>query len=167
MSNYFILQLKREYGVMIDSDAFLGAFTMDSEGQRIKVGPWSLGPGHRPQQPSDLSSTLPTDYKLVDQEGIRVSMYKKWKKYYRHAAGHIPYAVCKANGASPLWMEDGSEEQEFEIGGIGGVDINDGESDIEEHLTRTQRLGGRPLNDKGNHSQGKIKTSYSGNGIYG
>lgn len=174
MSNYFILQLNPEHGVMIDSDAFLGAFSMDREGQRVKVGPWSLGPGHRPQQPSDPSSTLPTEYKLVDQEGIRVSMNNKWEKYYRHAAGHIPYAVCKANGASPLRMdgaggtEDESEEQEFETGGIGGIGINYRESDIEAYTTRTQRPGGRPLtgNDKGN-TQGKIMTSYTGNGIYG
>jgi hypothetical protein len=163
MSNYFILQLHPENGVMIDSDAFLGAFSMDREGQRVKVGPWSLAPGHRSRQPSDPSSTVPTE--LVDQEEIRVSMYNKWEKYYRHAAGHIPYAVCKANGAPPLGMddvdgdspcasasriEDESEEQGFEIGGIGHIPIETG---IEEHAQRTGRPGGRPLKGKGSHSQ--------------
>ena len=79
--------------MIIDSDAFLGAFTMDQGGQRIKMAPWLLGPGYRPQNPTDESTTLPTDYKLVDQEEIRVSMGDKWEKYYQHAAGHIPYAV--------------------------------------------------------------------------
>jgi hypothetical protein len=141
MSNNFALQLRREYGVIIDSDAFLGAFTMEQGGQRVKMGPWSLGPGHRPQEPSDQSTTLPTDYKLVDQEGIRVSMYKKWEKYYRHAAGHIPYAVCKANGALPLGYDNvdgvlptGMEEE----------DEDEGESEIDQEEHR--RPGGRPLN---------------------
>lgn len=157
MSNYFILQLRREYGVIIDSDAFLGAFFMDNRGQRIKVGPWRLGPGHRLQQPSDQSTTLPTNYyKLIDQEGIWVSMYDKWGKYYHHAAGHIPYAVCKANGASPLGMDNfqveesasGTDDENEEFDGI-----DDGES-IEGHITK--RPGGRPLNGNGDHSGDKL-----------
>lgn len=145
MSNYFTLQLRREYGVIIDSDAFLGAFTMDGGGQRVKVGPWSLGPGHRPQQPSDESTTLPTDYKLVDQEEIRVSMYKKWEKYYWHAAGHIPYAVCKANGVPSLVNEnlDGVLPT-----GMEDENEDDGESEIDPDERR--RWGGRPLNGKDN-----------------
>ena len=123
--------------MIIDSDAFLGAFTMDTGGTRVKVGPWSLGPGHRPQQSSDQSTTLPMDYQLVDQEDKRVSMFKKWETYYRHAAGHIPYAVCKANGAPPLGIEDENED--------------DGESEID--VDEPRRLGGRPLNGKNNHSQ--------------
>ena len=175
MSNYFVLQLQHEHGVMIDSDAFLGAFTMDRGGQRVKIGPWSLGPGHRPRNPSDQSTTLPTDYELVDQEGIRVSMTRKWEKYYLHAAGHIPYAVCKAKGVPPLVdntnggshrtrrMEDGNDDQDFEIGGIGGADI-DGESEMEDQVVEqgSKRPGGRPLNGKGIHCLDKIKTAYIG-----
>ena len=142
MSNYFTLQLQREFGVIIDSDAFLGAFSMDRDGQRVKVGPWSLGPGHRPLQPLDQSTTLPSDYQLVDQEERRISGYKKWEKYYRHAAGHIPYAVCKANGVPPLGIQDEDEDE--------------GESEID--LGEHQRAGGRPVNgSKDNHSQDEIE----------
>jgi hypothetical protein len=163
MSNYFILQLNRELGVTIDSDAFLGAFTMvDGGGQRVKVGPWHLGPGHRPRQPPCQSATLPTDYQLVDQEEIRISQYNKWDKYYRHAARHIPYAVCKANGASSLGRENVDEERGFEIGGIGDGEpetgVDDGETEIEEHLG--MRPGGRPLNGKHDHAQDKTNTTY-------
>ena len=150
-----MLQLRPEYGVMVDSDAFLGAFTMENGGQRVKIGPWSLGPGYRPQQTSDhpAQSILPTDYKLIDQENIRVPMRLKWEKYYWHAAGHIPYAVCKANGAPPLDTDsvnegptcasqtdngDGDDEPDIEMGGIG--------FDHESGYTLKERLGGRPLN---------------------
>ena len=84
MSNYFTLQLHYEYGVIIDSDAFLGAFTMDMGGQRVKAGPWSLGfrPIHH------FTNGPPAG----NQEDKRVFMFKKWETYYWHAAGHIPYA---------------------------------------------------------------------------
>ena len=153
MSNYFILQLRQEYGVILDSDAFLGAFSMDREGQRVKMGPWPLGPGHRPQEPPVQSTTiLPTDYKLISQDEIRASMCIKWEKYYWHSAGHIPYAICKANGAPPLDVEtdnghppldnnriDEDEEQDIETGGIG---FDQGDSEVDP---QPRRLGGRPL----------------------
>lgn len=117
---------------------------MDRGGERVKIGPWLLGPGHRPQGPPDQStnSNSRTDYKFVNQEEIRVAMQAKWEKYYRHAAGHIPYAVCKANGAPPL---GDSEEQDFEMGGI---DFDEGESEIEEPLARNHT--GRPSDGEGN-----------------
>ena len=73
------LQLRHEYGVIIDSDAFLGALTKDTGSQRVKGGLWSLGLGHR--QSSDQSTTLPMDYQLVDQDNKQVSMFKKWERY--------------------------------------------------------------------------------------
>jgi hypothetical protein len=151
MSNYFTLQLPPEYGVIINSDAFLGAFTMDRGEGRVKTGPWILGPGYRPQQPPDQSpsqaTTLPTDYKLIDQEEIRVPMRDNWEKYYRHAAGHIPYAVCKANGAPPLEKDNEDEERDFEMGGIG---FEDGDSELETGtVTRSPLAGGRPFRVNG------------------
>lgn len=133
---------------MVDSDAFLGAFTMDSDkgGQHVKIGPWPLGPGYRPQQPPDQSNPtiLPTDYKLIDQKEIRKHMRIKWEKYYFHAAGHIPYAVCKVNGAPPLDMDAASDVQSCS----GEVGNEDEESEIGESLRRGH--GGRPLNGKQN-----------------
>ena len=71
------LQLRHEYGVIIDSDTFLGAFTMDTGSQRVKGGLWSLVLGHR--QSSNQSTTLPMDYQLVDQDNKRVSMLRSGK----------------------------------------------------------------------------------------
>ena len=165
MSNYFTLQLPPEYRMIIDSDAFLGAFTMDQGGQRIKIGPWLLGPGYRPQHPSDESTTLPTEYKLIDQEEIRVPMGDKWEKYYRHAAGHIPYAVCKANGVSPLagGMDD-EDEQDFEMGGIGFESFDDSQSESPLTVTRrplpVSQTGGRPLDGECNHNQDENLKAY-------
>ena len=132
MSNYFTLQLHYEYGVIIDSDAFLGAFTM-VKGLKLAPGLWV----------SDQSTTLPMDYQLVNQEDKRVFMFKKWETYYWHTAGHIPYAVCKANRVPSLGMEDENED--------------DGESEID--MDKPRRLEGRPLNGKNNHNQDKINVA--------
>ena len=163
MSNYFVLQLRQEYGVIIDSDAFLGAFTMDREGQRVKIGPWVLGPGYRPQQPPVQSTILPPDHMLIDQERIRVPMRAKWEKYYQHAAGHIPYAVCKANGAPPLGMDivngdppcanrvdEEDEDEDYEMGGIGFHP----ECQTEEPQRGKPQVGRRPSN--GHHGEDNI-----------
>ena len=128
MSNNFVLQLRQEYGVIINSDAFLSAFTMESEERHIRMGPWLLGPGYRPKKPADQCTPfVETDYELVDQEEAQGPMRNKWNMYYVHTAGHIPYAVLKSNGAQPLVTDDDDEDLE-----PGGKGFDDEESDTND-----------------------------------
>ena len=65
--------------------------------------------------------------------------------------GHIPYAVCKANGVPPLGIEDEDEDE------------GESEIDVGEH----RRGGGRPWNgSKDNHSRDEIEDLDNQKGIY-
>lgn len=138
---------------MIDSDAFLGAFTMDREGQRVKIGPWHLGPGYRQQHLPDQSTILTSDYQLINQEETRTSARLKWENYYNHTAGHIPYAVCKSNGAPPLDADtpycDALTDEENGEGDIesGGIGLDDAGSETEEPQARPLKGKGEKIYD--------------------
>ena len=92
-------------------------------------------------------------------------MGDKWEKYYRHVAGHIPYAVCKAKGVSPLagGMDD-EDEQDFEMGGIGFESFDDSQSESPLTVTRkplpVSQTGGRPLDGECNHNQDENLKAY-------
>ena len=92
-------------------------------------------------------------------------MGDKWEKYYRHVAGHIPYAVCKAKGVSPLagGMDD-EDEQDFEMGGIGFESFDDSQSESPLMVTRkplpVSQTGGRPLDGECNHNQDENLKAY-------
>jgi len=63
--------------------------------KRVKIVPWTYGPGHRKkdtvENPSDPEVLNNAEY--IDQEGIRKDINKHWVKYELYTAGHIPWVV--------------------------------------------------------------------------
>ena len=77
---------------------------MRIEEKRVRLEPWTLGPGFRPW---DTKNTLAcedmiTNDDLINQEEIRRAKNLVWNEYAAHTAGHIPYAVCRTNRYPPL-----------------------------------------------------------------
>ena len=107
------LQLCHEYGVIIDSDAFLGAFTMDTGSQRVKGGLWSLGlwvTGNLPTNPPLYQWTTSWSTRIISRYPCLRSG-KGTVTYFRHAAACRTHSVCCMHGqqAPPLGMEDENE----------------------------------------------------------
>jgi hypothetical protein len=153
-AHYFSLQLPEEYDVKIDMDAFLSAFTYNTEdGCRTSANLWNLGPGFRRVMPA-LPATSSTDvglegcasFEFVNQDIIRAEKREKWERYFRWVAAHVPYEVVKSNGQDPL-----SPDEFIELGEAGS------EEETTSHDTNGQRevvsanpifsrsdMGGRP-----------------------
>lgn len=133
-------QLPEEYGLRIDMDEFLNAFSaVDEDGIRRRVGSWPSGPGFRKASlaASLISSDsqtlgLPTTEdnaiigeemveEMVNQASYRKSLKDLWLKYLSHAGGHIPYAICKLNGLPALDGDNaGVERTSISNNGRGG-----------------------------------------------
>jgi len=119
---YFLLQLPQAYSVQVDIDCFFSSFTMlNDSNERVRIQIWELAPGHcvSSDDTSSLSTPPPVEDNIVhdtfvDQEAIRLEMQGIWDRYYRHTTCHIPYAVCKMKGESPL----GADELGIQPGGL-------------------------------------------------
>ncbi|KAJ6467225.1 hypothetical protein DFH09DRAFT_1111991 [Mycena vulgaris] len=89
-------QLPFVYGVRIDSDRFLGAFSFQVEnGTRESVPVWENGPGFR--DPT-LVQTTNDGSNLISQESVRAHHKRMWRVHYNKYVQHIPFAVCSGMG---------------------------------------------------------------------
>jgi len=141
-----MLQMPQEYDMRIDMNQYFSAFSfVDDDGTRRQLEPWKLGPGYRlrqTQSPVHEGGRILVDSDFYDQTPIRLTEHDKWIAYYRHTAGHIPYAVSKKNGEGAL---DG-DDVGLERGGV-GPDDEEGESEVEKEevvVASKRGRGGRP-----------------------
>lgn len=96
---YFILQLPESYGMKVDKDTFIRAFTMEHDGGRINTGRWLLGPGHSSLSDEEWEN-IEHDELGEDTERARNASWERWRMYQEKMAKHTPLIAKKGKSRS-------------------------------------------------------------------
>jgi hypothetical protein len=102
---FFIAQLPQEYGVRVDKDAFMAAFSFTGEdGHRRAASPWPLGPSG---SNDDRTKALEESKEMVEERGrtipsVVLAFQKLSKEIWQGQAGTTIIGGC--DGLSCLML---------------------------------------------------------------
>lgn len=90
LSVFVLSQMPKRYGLEVDLDVFMSAFTHSLGNKRVPCSTWSNGPGWRYG---------------VSQDALRRAQAERWRQHREELAQHAP-SMVDSNKVAPLDLDD-------------------------------------------------------------
>lgn len=90
LSVFVLSQMPKRYGLEVDMDVFMSAFTHSLGNKRVPCSTWSNGPGWRDG---------------VFQDALRRAQAERWRQHREELAQHVP-SMVDSNKVAPLDLDD-------------------------------------------------------------